>query len=171
MPNQQDRRPLYYILADDGATPIPVPDQNVLVWARWFERSKRIVRSDRVGIARVSTVFLGVDHNWTWREAAPILWETMIFGGFHDQTYQTRYHTKAEALVGHETAIKLVRSTPWRYNLIWSLKNPIHFCHPRIQIYWRRHKLQQASTNITKFLAKEQAKRDRDLLPGTKSAN
>ena len=65
--------------------------------------------------ARVSTVFLGLDHRF-WGEGQPILFETMIFGGpFNDnQTmycdYQERYCTWGQAETGHEAALKMVLS-------------------------------------------------------------
>lgn len=78
-----------------------------LKWAKWFETATadRIVQQDTVGDVRVSTVFLGVDHNFG--DGPPLLWETMIFGGKHDE-YQERYTTRAEALAGHRTALGLV---------------------------------------------------------------
>ena len=54
----------------------------------------------------VSTVFLGIDHSFG--EGPPILWETMIFDGPHDQ-FQERYTSKEEAIAGHERAMLLAR--------------------------------------------------------------
>jgi len=48
----------------------------------------------------VSTVFLGIDHNWS-DQGPPILWETMVFGG-PDDGAQQRYCSKDAALVGHQ---------------------------------------------------------------------
>jgi hypothetical protein len=50
-------------------------------------------------------VFLGLDH--VWNSDIPLLWETMIFGGEHDQ-YMDRYTSYEEALEGHQTALNLV---------------------------------------------------------------
>jgi hypothetical protein len=69
----------------------------------------RIVAVDTIGDARVSTVFLGLDHNYSF-EGPPVLWETMIFGGEHD-SYQTRYTSKDDAVKGHEEALRLVRGS------------------------------------------------------------
>jgi hypothetical protein len=52
----------------------------------------------------VSTVFLGLDHSFG--EGPPQLFETMIFGGEHDE-YQERYSTWDEAEAGHKKACKL----------------------------------------------------------------
>lgn len=49
-------------------------------WAKWFETADRIVAQEDIGLSRISTVFLGIDHNFGPRRE-PILWETMVFGG------------------------------------------------------------------------------------------
>lgn len=54
----------------------------------------------------VSTVWLGLDHSFNG--GPPLIFETMIFGGEHDQ-YQERYSTEEEALAGHKEACRLVR--------------------------------------------------------------
>ena len=52
----------------------------------------------------VSTVFLGLDHRFGPGE--PVLWETMIFGGPHNE-YQKRYTSRATAELGHRKAVAL----------------------------------------------------------------
>lgn len=52
----------------------------------------RHVAKSTIGNADVSTVFLVIDHAFFSAEA-PVLYETMIFGGVHDQ-WQDRYHTR-----------------------------------------------------------------------------
>ena len=75
---------------------------DLLEWAKSFEGSDRIVKQDKIGDIKISTVFLGVDHGW---EPGPHLWfETMIFGGEHDQ-YQERYETWDQAEKGHTMAV------------------------------------------------------------------
>lgn len=97
-----------YILDDHGE---PQPAEDLLEWARWFETANRVIAQDRderegAPDVRVSTIFLGLDHNH-WGGGPPILWETMIFGGLHDG-YQARYHSRDEALEGHQVACALV---------------------------------------------------------------
>ena len=67
----------YWIL-DDKGNPIEEPD--LIKWATWCASGgERILRQDKLDNAVcVSTVFLGVNHNWS---EYPLLWETMIFGG------------------------------------------------------------------------------------------
>lgn len=99
-------RPLNWILDDAGE---PVPCDDTLEWAKWYERSreKRIVKQTNVGDQQtlVSTVFLGIDHSWSF-SGPPLLFETMIFGGLQDGA-QRRYSTRAAALVGHEEMVTI----------------------------------------------------------------
>jgi len=77
--NPQPGRPSYYILV--GHEPVPVDGADVLVWAEAMERSGwRKVADTRwkVPDVHVSTVFLGIDHDYSGR-GAPVLFETMIF--------------------------------------------------------------------------------------------
>jgi hypothetical protein len=89
----------------DGHTPVECND--LILWAMWFEdtRKKRIVQQDRIGDFWVSTVFLGLNHNW-WGDGPPILFETMVFdrsshGKYARTGAQERYCTWDEALAGH----------------------------------------------------------------------
>jgi len=66
---------------------------------------KRIDK-DTVGDADVSTVWLGLDHGWGG--GAPVIFETMIFGGEHDQ-FQDRYTTEEEAVAGHARVVEALR--------------------------------------------------------------
>jgi hypothetical protein len=66
---------------------------------------------------RVSTVFLGFNHAPLFDNngkriinGTPVLWETMIFGGEHDQ-YQERYTSHEDALAGHQRALDLVNES------------------------------------------------------------
>lgn len=80
--------------------------EDVLKWGRWFETADRHVAQSTVGEVRVSTVFLGLDHQFG--EGEPLLFETMIFGGKHDE-FQERYSTWEEAEEGHKRALELIR--------------------------------------------------------------
>jgi len=95
----------HYIL--DGHNPVSV---DLMRWATWFERADRHVAQSGVkdGV-QVSTVFLGLDHSWG--EGPPMLFETMIFGGEHDQ-YQERCSTWGQAEEMHKTACKFAGVEP-----------------------------------------------------------
>lgn len=89
-------------------TASPVLMTDILEWARWFERAenRRVAETNLPNGIMVSTVFLGLDHNFYG--GPPVLWETMIFGGPHDQ-YQERYTSREAALEGHEEAVRLAQ--------------------------------------------------------------
>jgi hypothetical protein len=74
-------------------------------WTEYFESGTRIIARTGDDHIRVSTVFLGLNHNWKGH-GPPILFETMIFGGEHDD-YQVRYATYDEAIAGHQAAVAL----------------------------------------------------------------
>ncbi len=76
-------------------------------WAMSFDDPRRVVAQTTVGKVRVSTVFLGMDHRFGLGDGDPVLWETMIFGGKHND-YQERYTSRADALAGHTLAVDLV---------------------------------------------------------------
>lgn len=82
----------------------PVKETNLQAWAQCFDSADRIVRKTEIpGPLKisVSTVFLGLDHNYGPPEDGPILFETMVFGGcLHDT--QHRYRTWEEAVAGHK---------------------------------------------------------------------
>ena len=78
---------------------------DMMEWAKWFETAERHVAKTEISKeVNVSTVFLGLDHSFSG--GTPILFETMIFGGEHDQ-YQERYATYEEAEAGHIVAVEM----------------------------------------------------------------
>jgi hypothetical protein len=48
-----------YILNDQGE---PVPEPNLMKWAKWYETADKHVAYDPIDEINVSTIFLGVDH-------------------------------------------------------------------------------------------------------------
>ena len=80
---------------------------DLMTWANWFQsRDNRRVRNDTIGGVRVSTVFLGLDHQCG--EGPPLLFETMIFGGAHDE-FQERCSTWEQAEEMHKRALRMVQ--------------------------------------------------------------
>lgn len=55
---------------------------------------------------QISTVWLGMTHGIV--DGQPIIYETMIFGGKHND-YQERYTNEEDALLGHVIARNLVK--------------------------------------------------------------
>lgn len=96
---------MFYVL-DEFNAPVEVP--SVLEWAqRMATIDKRRVAEDIIGRCNVSTVFLGINHQWG--SGPPLLFETMIFGGLVDQELQWRYPTWDTAIAGHQEACRLAR--------------------------------------------------------------
>lgn len=118
------RNPLGMYILDERGEPVPEPD--TLKWAEWTETSfrngARRLAQDTIGPYLVSTVFMGIDHGFG--EGPPVLWETMIFGMEEEIEFlgkrrrcrkdagAYRYTSKAEALAGHASAVKLAESLP-----------------------------------------------------------
>lgn len=89
----------YYILGGrDGHQPIAV---DLHQWAIWMEdnRTKRHVADETFNGVRISTVFLGLDHNH-FGDGPPLLFETMVFSGALNESME-RYSTWIEAEEGH----------------------------------------------------------------------
>lgn len=111
---------------DENHEPVAVKD--LLEWGKWFEGNDRQVGLDLIGDFRISTVFLGMDHNYFQGES-PILFETMVFdhskprevkldGGppvtVYDDLGQWRYSTWDEALEGHRRVVELAKTGNFR---------------------------------------------------------
>jgi hypothetical protein len=85
---------------------IPVKAKSFKHYNYWSLNSKyKCVKQEHVGDIFISTVFLGLDHGHN--SNIPVLWETMIFGGEHDQ-YMNRYSLMEDAVKGHQLALNLV---------------------------------------------------------------
>lgn len=94
----------YYVLKGHEI----VPTDDIREWGRmWDQPDGRIVARDSVGEVRVSTVFLGVDHNMGTGRV--LLFETMTFGGDVDE-WTWRYSTWDEAAAGHERIVAALRA-------------------------------------------------------------
>jgi hypothetical protein len=71
---------------------------------------KRIGLTEERGY-RVSTVWLGIDHNFTSQGGPRILFETMIFGpDSWEGEYCERYATEDAARAGHDRAVMVLRT-------------------------------------------------------------
>jgi hypothetical protein len=94
---------MWYILDKENK---PVKS-TIIQHSEWIEANpeRKAVKQEHIGDIFISTVFLGLDHSWN--SDIPVLWETMIFGGEHDQ-YQDRYTSHEDALEGHKLALTLI---------------------------------------------------------------
>lgn len=112
---------MHYILVNKK----PVPVYDLLEWARKFEVSDRRVKLTKLRLHYVSTVFLGLDHNFN-PNGKPLLFETMVFKNriseldFNGRKvkinksvdkdgYFARYSSYANALKGHANILRLVK--------------------------------------------------------------
>jgi hypothetical protein len=101
----------------DGKTPVPCED--IIEWAMWYEKADTRVALDTVYGIRVSTIFLGLDHNFSM-SGPPVLFETMVFFGESSYSaYQDRYCTYDEAEAGHRMVVDVIQNKPWKYILPW----------------------------------------------------
>lgn len=103
-----DRRCMYATLK--GREVVPCSD--AMVWGAWFETANRRVAETMLGRARVSTVFLGLNHGDIFGGRA--LWfETMTFRGenYSRDVYMARYSTWDEAEAGHVVAVQRERAS------------------------------------------------------------
>lgn len=92
-----------YILDENN---IPKPISDVEEWGMWMEKHSRIVRRTDYNEVTISTVFLGLDHNFSG-DGAPVLFETMVFGGKLDEA-QERYASWEGAVRGHDEWVRKV---------------------------------------------------------------
>lgn len=92
-----------YILIDKKA----IPEPDIHKWAMWYNENDRRVKLTVLSESvEVSTVFLGMDAT-IFTVTTPMVFETMVFGGEHDQ-YCRRYATYEEAEQGHEETLKMI---------------------------------------------------------------
>lgn len=98
---------------DRAGKPIDVATANDLLGDPKYKRVAltRVTSSSDSNIEyRISTVWLGLDHNWGGGE--PILFETMSFGGDEQQDEsQWRWTTEAAALAGHAEIVASIAAT------------------------------------------------------------
>lgn len=96
-------RVFQYIL--NGKRPEACGD--LLRWARWMETADRHVAQTQIGDVWVSTVFIGLDHNFFG--GPPVLFETMAFvNQISAETLAfARYSTWEEAEAGHAAALSI----------------------------------------------------------------
>jgi hypothetical protein len=76
-------------------------------WAESLGSADRKVAGTDIKGSRVSTVWLGLNHNFS-DEGPPLIFETMVFDGEHDQ-WCARYSTEDDAREGHEAVVRWLR--------------------------------------------------------------
>ena len=93
----------YYLNEDKTYRPASLHE-----WATQFEHMERHVGDDQVNGKHVSTVWLGLDHNYYG--GLPLVFETMVFNEDGSDIYCERYTTWQEAEEGHQKATQWVKN-------------------------------------------------------------
>ena len=109
-----------HFILDAEHRPVKVP---LLEWAKWYEANAegaRRVASTETELFLISTVFLGLNHNWG--KGPALVFETMVFereGHGHPVVGSKvreeldgecwRYATWDDALTGHATTVRRVQ--------------------------------------------------------------
>jgi len=98
---------MHYILDEEGQ---PKKELDPVKWSEWFSIADRHIKktyipNDSDEMIVVSTVFLGIDHNFFGGH--PILYETMVFSGPLDEA-QYRWDSRDNAEAGHEIIVQNV---------------------------------------------------------------
>ena len=105
-PVSSGRQPRFgrYVLI--GQSPVLEPD--LLTWAEWMQTGDRIVAKTEIGASIVSTVFLGIDHQWGI--GPPLLFETMVFTDGDGGGIMLRCSTWLEAEAQHAEVVEAWRA-------------------------------------------------------------
>jgi hypothetical protein len=108
-----------YILEGHDA----IPCDDLRAWGQWFQNAdRRVAYTDVTNNVSVSTVFLGMDHSF--RNSAPVLFETMVFGL---ESYVRIYVSPGD--INHKSvkrAHDLDGTDCWRYST-WEEAEEGHF--------------------------------------------
>ena len=87
---------------------IAVEEPDLMKWGNWLQTADRNVAKTQVGEYRISTVFLGLNHQHG--KGPPLLFETMVFKGDSSEDLDImRYTTRVQALAGHDQMVAKVR--------------------------------------------------------------
>lgn len=90
-----------YILVDGK----PTEEPDIIKWGKWFQDADRHVAQDDDEKYKISTIFLGINHNFG-EEGPPLLFETMVFKrGSWSEEDCARYATQEEAEAGHAAMV------------------------------------------------------------------
>lgn len=94
----------YYLNEDKSVSPC-----NLYQWAKQQHLEIPHIGCDIVNDKVVSTIWLGINHNWDDSDSNPLIFETVVFDKDANSFHQERYSTYAEALKGHQDAIQWVK--------------------------------------------------------------
>lgn len=96
---------MYYTLNEQGV-PVIEPDLTKFMW--WFKETDLHVCDETIGNARISTVFLCIDHSYS-DGVEPVLWKTMVFGGNMDKEQDRCSGSREQALAMHTRMVEKIK--------------------------------------------------------------
>ena len=87
---------------------IPTAIDDIEEWGRFMASEKKLNLENQVKGVFVSTVFLGVNHQF--EDGPPLFWETMLFNEVGESIYNfcRRYESEREAILGHFRTMALL---------------------------------------------------------------
>jgi len=135
-----------YVLDENGE---PRVETDLMTWARWIEDKMRNggkhVADVMICGARVSTVFLGIDHSWG--KGPPILWETMVFGGRCDEEMDRCGGSREQAMAMHERMAALVEEAEIKFYSVITRKpeGPPYYRTRRFRLKVERRRRKEES--------------------------
>lgn len=97
---------------DRDGVPIDTQSWGELVADKKYQRVLRTTVADAADPAKaydVSTVWLGIDHNWG--RGVPLIFETMVFGTGSEDMIADRYSTEELARGGHNAMVVSICAT------------------------------------------------------------
>ena len=98
----------WYILNEDKTVREAITEEDKELAYKCLRDKRKIVGQDHVGNTWVSTVFLGLNHQYG-DHGPPLLFETMVFRNDSGEE-MWRYSTYEEALKGHKQACQTATS-------------------------------------------------------------
>jgi hypothetical protein len=100
----------YKLDKDKNAIPCSI-DEYVEYMKEMYRTDTKHVALDTIKGMKISTVFLGINHQWG-NSNIPLIFETMVFDNMTDfcEIYLRRYSTWQEAEEGHAHALEWVKN-------------------------------------------------------------
>jgi len=80
----------------------------------FYSNSRRFLKRLQTSAGKLSTVFLCLDHSFSHPSKAPVVFESMIFGGPLDQ-YQERYRSYNQAVENSNALAKVLEVIEKKY--------------------------------------------------------
>jgi len=90
-----------------------VHEPGLMKWAHAMEKSERVIKQERLKGFYISTIFLGINHNYG--EGKPLLFETMVFSENKKTVDDVmdgrtmRYTNYIEAEQGHQEIVNQIK--------------------------------------------------------------